>query len=180
MSTNQNDRARVREIAHEYFVRGFEAEMARSRALDSKTANLMGFTSVLTGLMIPFSAIAQGELADLMKSVPTVKYSVDILFIGGVLLFFLALLCFYQSLRVRGYKEPLRYKPEDLTGWESLGGEGLRVMLTKKYQQFWQHNKVQNDLKARWTQRGFTVLVLGGGVVVLSVCVIIGMFIMKA
>ena len=164
---------------YDYFVRGFEAEMERSRALDAKTANLMGFTSVLSGLMIPFSAIAEGELAKLLQAAPIVKLCAETLFIVAVLLLFSALVCFYRSSRVRGYKQPLRYDKEDLTRWESLSDEALQRMLSEKFQRFWQHNKNQNDDKARWTQRGFLLLMLGGGAVVLSVCAIIGTSIVK-
>lgn len=161
-------------VAYSYFVRGFEAEMERSRALDAKTANLMGFTSVLSGLMIPFSALAEGQLAGLLRASPFTKYSVEILLILAVLLLFSAVVCFYYSSRMRGYKQPLRYQPQDISNWQSWDEAKLQRMLAEKFQNYWQHNKNHNDNKARLTQRGFLFLMAGGGVIVLSVCIIIG------
>jgi len=170
----------ISELTFEYFLHGYDAELERSRALDSKTANLMGFTSVLSGLMIPFSAIAEGELHAVLESHPILSLCVKLLFILAVLLLFAALVCFYLSSRVRRYKQMLRYTKEDIAKWDETGEAKVREMLTERLQRFWQDNKDQNDNKAAWTQQGFLLLMLGGGAVVLSVCGIIAASIMAA
>ena len=163
----------IASTSHDYFARGFEAEMERARALDSKTANLMGFTSVLSGLMIPFTAIAEGQLAVVMAAWPPGRLMVQLLFVLAVLLLFGAVLFFYLSSRVRGYKQLPRFEWPDVEGWQSLSEEELLLRFARSYQRYWHHNKAQNDHKARWTQRGFLTLMLGGGAVVISVCWII-------
>jgi hypothetical protein len=164
-------------VTHDYFKRGFEAEVARSRALDGKTAGLMGFSSVLAGLMIPFTALTEKALADALAVWPLGRLVVQLMFIAAVLLLFAAIFCFFRSSRVRGYRQPPRFEPADIAAVQALDEDQLKLRFAAGYQRYWQHNKNHNDEKARWTQRGFAVLMTGGAVAVLSVCWIIVTFI---
>jgi hypothetical protein len=139
------------EVIHEEIVRRFQYESERTKHLDDKASNIMGFVGIVTGLVSGLGALTLQVPTNLIEGIATA-----LLFLAIA-----ALICaFFFSLQGYRIKEftvvPNAYFL--IGAYEGKGKDRIIRDLNDNYAVAIEDNMALNDQKATWIKRAMYAL----------------------
>lgn len=151
------------ESAREYMKNGYEEELKRTEALDSKSDLMVTFAGFLTGMEIALVSLAYDDLRSVFISAcGLLRLFTGILLVAANSSFLGATLCAVASSAARKYWSRLVFEAEDIERWTASESQTeMTVFFAKQFQAHWLHNRVENDTKAKWLRISTTFLSAG-------------------
>jgi hypothetical protein len=153
-----------------YIQDGYQQEVERAEALDSKSNSVITIASFLTGFSFALITLAYKDLANYFLNSGMTKPLTGVLLVISNACFLGSVIFSILSSSVRSYWAKLIYSSDDLDQW--LKGEDItetKLIIAKQVQQQWLHNRTENDAKARKLR--ISLLLIGVGASVLSITV---------
>lgn len=136
----------------------YEREELRNSTIESKTAGLFGFSSLLVALLI-------FTLNSLLSDSGTIPYFVIVIIealnIIGIIAIFLCLLSLLKILKIREFITPFAFDPNDIEVLLSKSEEDLTNFITEDYRISVSHTYCVNEKKADLLEKSLRMLTIG-------------------
>jgi hypothetical protein len=151
------------EIIHEEIVRRFQYENERTKHLDDKASNVMGFVGIITGLVSSLGALTLQALTNLIATV--------LLFLAIAALIF-SFLFSLQGYRIKEFT--VVPNPYFLIGeYEGKDKDQVIRDLDANYAVAIEDNMKLNDRKATWIKRAMYTLLVSVFLIALFACFVL-------
>ncbi|BDZ71947.1 hypothetical protein [Methanobacterium petrolearium] len=151
----------------------YDREEHRNSTIESKTAGLFGFSSLLVALLV-------FTLNSILSNIGTLPWLaqkiIQLSNIIGICLIFLCLISLLQILKIREFITPFAFDPNDIEALLAKSDEELTDFITEDYRKSVSHLNCVNEKKADLLEDALKKLKFG---VYFSLIPLIGFLILK-